>query len=241
MYFFATRHDEPEVRLRQAARRLLSVSLHRFEVVAKLLLERSDLFHQPIDRRHEVVLAPSLLAHLGDEVGREDVRHRRQLNDAQMRVVLGYLELVHHVLAEVEIHFRVHQAAILRVGERLGVLLVLQLRRFRVAPLRRTPRDLDAVLVEQRRQPGRVLLVVVDEVLGRLVHGQQPRPLLKQRHGDARRRRRMAVRRDVPFLDRLDVQALFHLPREMLLVVRGQQIDLPDFAQVHAHRVIDTL
>ena len=51
----------------------------------------------------------------------------------------------------------------------------------------------------------------------------------------------MAVVRDVLLLDGLDVEAFLHLPCEVLLVVGREEVDLADFAQVHAHGVIDAL
>ena len=49
----------------------------------------------------------------------------------------------------------------------------------------------------------------------------------------------MAVGSDVRLFNRLDVKALLHLPREVLFIVGGKEVNLADLAQIHAHRVID--
>ncbi len=51
----------------------------------------------------------------------------------------------------------------------------------------------------------------------------------------------MPIGLDVPDLDLVDVDALFHLAREVLLIVGGQQVDLADLPEVHADGVVDPL
>ena len=126
--------DEAQVGLGEALLGLGAVPLDGVEVVPELLFEGRDLLDEAVDRGHELVLAAGLFAHLGDEVGGEDVGDGRELDDREVRVVLGDLELVGDVLAEVEVHLAVDQPAELGVGEDFGVLHVLQLRRVGVAP-----------------------------------------------------------------------------------------------------------
>ena len=70
----------------------------------------------------------------------------------------------------------------------------------------------------------------------------QLRELLEEHEDDldGRGRRRRAPSTQVS-LDGLDVLAFLHLAGEVLLVGGGEEEDLADLAQVHAHRVVDAL
>ena len=200
MYFFATETTRRRVRLREALLRLEAVVLDGVEVVPQAVFEGGDLFDEPVCRGHELIFAPGLLPHLGDEVGRENVRHDRDGDDAEVGHLLVMAQPLHRIGAERQLHGAIDESPELLVREDLGVAAASQFRPLGVTPLRRLRRPIALVVLGRcltRDDP----FVTVDEGECSLVDGLEARELLEQGDCDAGRGGGMAVGLDVGFFD----------------------------------------
>ena len=206
------RHDESEVGLGQTLLGQIGVFLEHADVSFAAQRDRLQLVVEIWRARHQVFDPARRTQQMADMAVIEDVGHDRDLDEP----FFGARLVVFLVLSLETIDQRLAEIRIHLLVDSLAEVAVfgqVEQREVRLADLLGDDRNL----------------------------GQQRFELKEQEDGDLERVRVASVE-DPPLLLKVaDPVALFHLPGEVSLVLRSEQIDAPDLTQVHAYGIVDSL